>query len=191
MRPIIIIAAIIAVLLLIALLRVGITLEFSEEGLIVKALAGPVKIQLVPSKQSKHDKKKGKKEKEKNTETKSEKKAGMDIEKIKPAIKTVFASLGRFFSHISIDRLIVRYTVSKNDPADTAMLYGSIHAGAGILQPYLSKFKKIKHSDIRTYADFSQKKDSAYVFVKTTIAIWELIYIVLKLDFKAILAAVK
>lgn len=195
MKAIIIVAVILAVLLLIALIRVGVLIEFSEDGLSVKALAGPVKIQLVPSKpkipKDKKEKKPKKKKKKKKSEDKPEKKKGMDIKKLKPVIKTAFATLGRFLSHLSIDSLVVRYTVAKEDPADTAMMYGYINAGAGFLKPYLARFKNIKYSDIRAYTDFSEKKDTVYVLAKTTIAIWEIIYIVIKVDFKSILALLK
>lgn len=195
MTAIIIIAAILAVLLLIALLRIGVLLEFSEEGLHVKALAGPVKIQLVSSKTEKQTEKKDnadkKAKRKKKSEDKPEKKKGMDLNKIKPVIKTAFDALGRFFSHLRIDTLIVRYTIAKDDPADTAMLYGTINAGAGIIKPYLARFKSVKHSDIRTYTDFAEKKDKVYVLIRTTIAIWELLYIVFKIDFKSIRSLLK
>ena len=50
---------------------------------------------------------------------------------------------------------------------------------------------RIRKRDIRFRCDFTREKDDMYVKATAVIMIWQLIYIVLKLDFRAIFRLLK
>ncbi len=185
----IIIAAILAFLLILALIHVGARIEISENGTNFEVLIGPAKLRISFEKEKK-DKKEDKPKKSSKTESKTEKK-GMDMKKLKPAVSEIFGILGRLFHHISIDSLIIRYTVSKSDPADTAFTYGYMNAAKNVFKPYISAFKNVKHCDIALCPDFTGENRTVYVFAQATLAVWEIVYIILKANLKVILEVVK
>lgn len=207
MKPWIIIGIILAVLVLFNLLRVGACAEYSEEGFMLKLAIGCLRIKLVPKTENKpkqkkekpekkkNEKKKGKKKRERpdsaGAESKNEEKKGGSLKKIMAVLPTVFQTLGRFFRFLRIDILKVRYTVGTEDPCDTALQYGIIGAGLGPLEPWLKKLLHVRKWDVAVRPDFEREEPLVYLKAQATIAIWQIIYIVIKLDFKAIFGLLK
>ena len=205
MTALIVIGAVLLVFLLIGLIPLGASAEYSSEGFALEAVAGPLRIRLMPKtqavpKKKKKEKEKGKKPKKKAREKKkknkpgpgsgaAEKKGGMPG-KIAQVLPTVFQALGRFLRLLTIRELTVRYTVAGEDPSRTAVQYGAMSGGLQLLEPLLSRMR-IKKRDIRFRCDFTGEKDDVYVKATAVIMIWQLIYIVLKLDFKAIFRLLK
>jgi len=190
----IIVLSILTLLIIIALLRVGVIAEYSEEGFELVALAGPVRINLVPGKEkvkTESSKKKKEKKSKKSDKTKSiakmeKNKKGGIVKKVTTVLPTVFKTLGRFFKHLSIDVLTIRYAISSDDPYDVAMGYGYASGALGYICPLIDRNFKIKKWDINVYPSFTEPEETMYIKARATISIWELIYIILKLDFKAI-----
>ncbi|MCR5173647.1 MAG: hypothetical protein K6C09_03295 [Oscillospiraceae bacterium] len=202
MTVLIVIGAILLFFLIIGLIPLGAGVEYSSDGLILEAVAGPVRIRLVPKSEAVPKKKKDKpktKKKKKDRKKKGnkplpeggagEKKGGMP-EKILQVLPTVFQTLGRFLRSLTIRELTVRYTVGGEDPSRTAIQYGAMSGGMQLLEPLLSRMR-IRKRDIRFRCDFTREKDDVYVKATAVIMIWQLIYIVLKLDFRAIFRLLK
>ena len=70
------------------------------------------------------------------------------------------------------------------------MNYGYTSGALGYICPLLDRNFKIKKWDINIYPCFTEVDENLYIKAKATIAIWEIIYIVLKLDFKAIFSII-
>ena len=201
MTALIVIGAILAFFLLIGLIPLGARAEYSADGLALDAIAGPIRIRLVPKTESIPKKKKEKPKKSKKKKDRrhkrepgpeskaAEKKGGMP-EKILQVLPTVFQTIGRFLRSLTIRELTVRYTVGGEDPSRTAVQYGAMSGGLQLLEPLLCRMRIKKH-DIRVGCDFTREKDDVYVKATAVIMIWQLIYIVLKLDFKAIFRLLK
>lgn len=194
MTALIIVFSVLAFFFLIAMLRLGVIAEYSEDGFFLTALAGPVSIKLVPA----ADKEDGKKKKTKTQKDKTQKrdkskikssqndKKGGTVKKVLTVLPTILQTLGRFFKHLKIDLLTVRYSITGSDPCDVALTYGYASGALGYLCPILDRNFKIKKWDINVFPCFTDGEETMYIKAKATIAVWELIYIILKLDFKAI-----
>ena len=196
MTALIVIGAILVFFLLVGLIPLGARVEYSADGLALDAVAGPVNIHLVPKSEEVPKKKKKEKPKEKKKrkqrkkreaapESGTEAKKGGMPEKILQVLPTVFQTLGRFLRSLTIKELTVRYTVGGEDPSRSAVQYGAMSGGLQLLEPLLNRMR-IKKRDIRFRCDFTREKDDVYVKATAVIMIWQLIYIVLKLDFRAI-----
>jgi len=196
LTALLVVLAVIAFFVILSLLRVGVIAEYSEDGFDLRAIAGPVRIQLVPGKEkdesAKKEKKKTKPKKKAkkpsaaaDDKAKKEKKGG-PVKIIKAVLPTALQTVGRFFKHLKINVLTIRYALTADDPYDVAMRYGYASGALGYICPILDRNFKIKKWDVNVYPCFTEPEESMYIKAKATIAIWELIYIVLKLDFKAI-----
>ncbi len=83
---------VLAVLILIALLRLGVSVRYDEDGLFVSAFAGPVRIQVFPRSEKPKKKKKGKKKDKKPSKAEKEpdeKKKGGGVNKLIDIISAV------------------------------------------------------------------------------------------------------
>ena len=196
MTVLIVILAVVALFVVLGLIKVGVIAEYSEEGFDLRAIAGPVRIQLIPGKESEEKLKKSSKEKKTKEKKKnksapasdkiSKDKKGGPVQIVKTVLPTALQTIGRFFKHLSIDTLTIRYALTADDPYDVAMNYGYVSGALGYICPILDRNFKIKKWDINVYPCFTVPEETIYIKARATIAIWELIYIVLKLDFKAI-----
>ena len=199
MTVLIVVLAVVAFFVIIGLLRIGVIAEYSDEGFELCAIAGPVRIQLVPGKDSDDNTKKAKAKKtkvkkgiKKSSAVSGEKKQkkGGPVKIIKTVLPTALQTVGRFFKHLKINILTIRYAITADDPYDVAMNYGYTSGALGYICPLLDRNFKIKKWDINIYPCFTEVDENLYIKAKATIAIWEIIYIVLKLDFKAIFSII-
>lgn len=200
MTALIIVLAVLAFFVLLGLLRVGVIAEYSEDGFELKAIAGPVRINLLggtkkpkgekKKKETKKITKKQKDSKQNKGKTSEKQKKGGPVKIIKAVLPTALKTIGRFFKHLQIDVLTIRYALSGDDPYNVAMNYGYASGALGVICPILDRNFKIKNWDINVYPSFTEPEETMYIKAKATIAIWELIYIILKVDFKAILSIV-
>ena len=165
-----------AVLLLLALLRVGAHLEFSDEGLSVKATCGFVRINLYPAKSKSVDKKKKRKKKPDKKKKAKEKKPGLaaDFPVILKAIKNVFS---RFRRRLLVKQLVLYYTAAGDDAYKTAMSFGIASAAFSGIIPALEALFRIKNRDVREFVDFMDTKPRIYFKMIISLAVWEVFYI--------------
>jgi hypothetical protein len=165
-------AGLFAVLLLLALLRVGVTAEYGADGLKLRAFAGFVRISLLRGTQKSKKAKQVKKQKKE----KPEKKPGraLDLRAMLPAI---IETLGRFKRKLTLKRLIIRYTAAGDDAYSTAMAFGGASVGLGFLTPILENNFKVKRRDFQTSADFTAPEAYIYVNATLSLAVWEIFYI--------------
>jgi len=181
-------AIVVAILILIALFRFGVSVEYSSDGVTVKAQVGPLKLRVFPrevspKKEAKQKlKKAAKKEKAalkkalKKQKPKDEKKPGglkMFFE-VLPSVKT---ALGRIRRRLLIKRLTIHYTAGGEDPATAALTYGAANAAFNTVVPLLEKAFRIKRKDLRASFDFDAPEPLIYVNVAISLAVWEAIYI--------------
>jgi len=190
-----------AILALIALLRFGVSVEYSANGLAVAAHAGPLSISILPQKKKAlsagkearlkarkevQAKKKAEKKAKKKAEKQAEKQAGektgekkpgalKTVEELLPAIKTM---LSRFRRRLLIKKLVIYYTAANDDPSKAAMAYGATNAAVGVLIPLLEKSFRIRRRDFRILADFSATQQSIYANAAISMAVWEAFYMI-------------
>ncbi|MGM9522059.1 MAG: DUF2953 domain-containing protein [Oscillospiraceae bacterium] len=183
MTALIIIGAVFLILLLISLLRFGVSIIYSDKELCVKAVAGPVRITVFPIKEKdKPEKKRKKREKTEKEEAEPPKKEKIDIkEKLQKLLPPVLNALGRLRRKLSIDKLTIHYTAAADDPCSAAMSFGYASAAIGAVMPLIENNFKIRERDVGADVTFDSTENIIYVNAQLTLAFWEIIYICLAL----------
>lgn len=148
------------VLVFIAILPVGVSALYNEDGPLVNLLIGPVKILLFPgkkkeSKEKKEKPKKAKKsEKETSSSKKKTKKKGGSIQDFLPLVDKVLDFLDAFRRKLRVDHLEMKLVLGGGDPCDMAVNYGKAWATLGNLMPLLNRAFVIKKRDLEVECDF-------------------------------------
>ena len=141
------------IVFLLAVLPLGVRVRYNSEGLLVKIIAGPVKITLLPrpKKEKREKKKKAPKTKAAQPEednlpkppqppkVKKEKKSGAEkggsLTDFLPLVKTALDFLGDFRRKLRLNNLYLRLILAGDDPCDLAVNYGRAWTALGNLMP--------------------------------------------------------
>ena len=166
----IIISFLISVLILLALLRYGLIVEYSNGGYEIWFRIGFIKILSTGEGTLKARIKK------KLKEMKLER-----FEEFLEVIKAVLKAFGRLRRRLRINQLTVYYTSASDDPSEAAIEFGAANAIIGAIVPVLEKYFRIKHRDLRVRADFKATAPEIYVKVDVSLSTWEVFYILFAL----------
>ena len=142
-----ILGILLALILLLLLLRVGVHIRFGD-ALCVTAMAGPVRLQLVP----KPEKKKPEKPKKQGSMPK------LTLSDILALADLACDTLGNLRRKLRVEVLVLHVTLDGSDPAKAAMLYGRVWAALGALTPKLEQLFVIKKRDIQPILDYNEKE---------------------------------
>jgi hypothetical protein len=162
---------VLAVLLLICLIRVGIIVVYSEDGFTADAVIGFIRLRLVP----RRDKKAGKKA-SKRQAAEGAVKAGR-LASLKQHLPSINQALSKLKRRLVITQLTIYYMAAGTDPAATAMSFGGVSAGYGILLPLLENNFNVKKRDLRATVNFNAAEPYIYVKARLSLAVWEAINI--------------
>ncbi|MCL2201607.1 MAG: DUF2953 domain-containing protein [Oscillospiraceae bacterium] len=181
-------AIVIAALLIIALLRFGVRVEYSSEGILGEIRIGPFSIKVYPmekdpDKEEKKALKKAEKKAKKDAAAKDKppKKMGLGLRDFMDMIAPVLKMLGRVRRRLLIKELTLHMTVAGDDASKIAMTYGAANAAIGELTPLLENNFRIKKRDIAFHPDFISEEQTIYANVIFSMAVWESLYIVFAL----------
>ena len=174
------------VLLFLGLLPLGVSLRYSGDGALVRALVGPVHWKVFPAKKKEPKPKKEKKAKEKAEKsskkgTSAGKKAAGDpkmkekggpLTDFLPLVYVALDLLADFPRLFRIHRLDVNLILGGSDPADLGENYGKACAALGNLWPRLEETFVIRRRDIKVQCDFesSQTVITARLDISVTLA---------------------
>ena len=193
-----------AILFLLAILPLGASVLYDSEGVSVRIVAGPVKIQVFPLKK-KTKKKKPKKDKPKK-ERKKKQSGEEKTAKAKPApkpetggswtdflplVKTVLDFLGDFRRKLRVNRLELKLTLAGDDPCDLATNYGRTWAAVGNLMPQLEKIFVIQKRDMEVACDFTATQTLVVARLDLTITLGRLLAAVVKFAVRALIEYLK
>ena len=198
------------IVLLLAVLPIGVRIRYNSEGLLVKIIAGPVKITLLPRPKKK---KKEKKKKEKKSavapaaeeenlpkppqppkapkEKKPKGEKGGSLLDFLPLVKTALDFLGDFQRKLRLDNLYLRLILAGDDPCNLAVNYGRAWAAVGNLIPQLEKWFVIKKRDIEVECDFEASETLVIAHLDLTITLGRLLAAVLKFAVRALIEYLK
>ena len=175
------------ILVLLALLPLGATARYNADGLNLKIIAGPVRIQVVPGKKKdpldKKSHKKSKKEKKKTAETgkteaKKQEKGG-SVKDFLPLMDTALDLLNAFRRKLRINRLEMKLIMAADDPCDLAVNYGKAWAALGNLMPLLERAFVIKKRNLEVECDFEASETVILARLDATITLGRLLGIVI------------
>ena len=173
MTVLIVLGSVLAFLFLVAMIRVGVSAEYAEDGISVRAHIGPVRVQLYPAV----------KKKVKKAEKKAEKKAAEQAQKpgvfkqLKEQLPEIKKALSRLKRKLLIKELTIYYIAAGPDPAQAALTFGGVSAGYGIVAAVLENNFRIKKRDLRAAVDFEAEEPYIYVRARLSLAVWEALYV--------------
>lgn len=152
---------IVALILIISLLKIGISVEWKEE-LCLRLALGPVRIDLISG--SSKSKTSGKPSKADRTSSQKKKRA-FNTQILLDNWHDILALLGRLLRMPVLDPFVFQVTFGGNDPSDAALNYGRAWAAVGAVFPVLESNFKIGHRDIDIRYD--ENADTMKFYVKT------------------------
>ena len=181
-------------IILLAVLPLGVSVKYNEDGVAVNLIAGPVKIKLLPKPKGKVKKKPNPKKKSGNSpaaatakkdKTKKEKKGG-SITDFLPLLKTALDFLNDFRRKLRVRRMDAKVILAADDPCDLAVNYGKTWAAVGNVMPYLERFLVIKRRDIQVECDFTASNTLILVHVDLTITLGRIICLLVRYGVRAL-----
>ena len=162
---------ILAVIILLALLRIRVAVKYDETGFQVRANIGCFSFLLFPEKKLKV--KKIKKIKKKKIQLI---KAG-NLEELLNLLKPIKVALSRLKRRLLIKKLDLTYIAGGDDPSDVAMSFGMANAVSGIIIPIFEEHFRIKKRNIEILADFDACKQKVFINFVISMAVWEIVYV--------------
>jgi len=174
-----------------AILPLGASVLYDEDGPVVRIVAGPLKIKVFPLKK-KQKKDKPKKEKPKKEKKPKETAEGTAEEKPKPATKpkkggsildflplvnVALDLLNDLRLKLRVDHLKLHLTMAADDPCDLAINYGRMNASVSALLTQLERFLVIKKRDVHIDCDFTASETVVIARLDLTITLGRILQI--------------
>ena len=191
---------------LLAILPLGVSIHYNDQGPVVKLILGFIRLTVVPSqkKPGKVKKEKPKKQrKPKKTPADKPKQVGADAPSAEknpaqkeqggsildflPLVRTLFDFLGDFRRKLRLNNLQLKLIMAGGDPYNLAVNYGKAWAAVGNLLPKLEQWFVIKKRDIEVECDFVAGKTTVIAHLDLTITLGRLLAAVFKFLFKALI----
>jgi hypothetical protein len=175
----IVLGVIVLVLAALALLKVGVWLEYSAEGFVLRVKVGPLAIQILPSRPKKEKKKKPPKQKKqakpKEPPEPKPKQGGIPSLVLR-LLPVVAEAAGQFKRKLVIDRLWLSFTAGgASDAAAGAILYGRVSAAMGMLVPVLENNFNLEDRRFHSGVDFGADHPAIYLHAVLTIRMGQVI----------------
>lgn len=184
-----------AILLALAVLPLGVRIRYNDAGFVLKVIAGPLKITVIPGRK-KPKKQKVKQKKQKAVQTAEsagseerppqppkaqpeQKERGGSLTRFMPLVKLGLKFLGDFRRKLRLDNLYLRLILAGDDPCDLAVNYGRIWAAVGNLMPQLERLFVIKKRDIQVECDFTATELCVVAHLDITITLGRLLVLAL------------
>ena len=172
------------ILFLLAILPLGASVLYDEDGPRVRIVAGPVKIQVFPMKK-KAKKDKPKKEAKKKP-AKAEKPAKKPAPKPKsggswtdflPLVRIALDLLNDLRRKLRVNELKLHLTMAGDDPCDLAVNYGRMNASLAALLSQLERFLVIQKRDVHIDCDFAASETVILARLDLTITLGRILSI--------------
>lgn len=185
------------ILVLLAITPVGVHARYNSDGILLRAIVGPVKITLLPRKKKEKKREstekpvKPKKEKVPKQKKKPDKPAdnqekGGSVTDFLPLLQLVFDFLGEFRRKLRVNRLELKLVLAGGDPCNLAVNYGKAWAAVGNLMPQLERFFVIRKRDVEVECDFTAGQTLIIARLDLTITIGRLLSMAVRYGIRAV-----
>lgn len=173
-----IVLALLGLLILLNLLRVGVSAGYEAQALSVSARVGPLTIPILPRSPT-PEAKKPKKEKQpkEEAETQPEEKKLPELDTIFALAKLALKAVGSFRRKLRVDLFRLVFIAGADDPYNTAMQYAYVNAALGSLRPLAERALQIKKRDVQVGTDFTADKPQIEARLTLTIRIGQIVAI--------------
>ena len=188
------------IVFLIAITPVGVNVAYNSEGILLRVIAGFLRITILPQKKKKEKKpkeKKPKKVKKSNPAPKKKeaaekpKEKGGSILDFLPLVQLVLDFLGDFRRKLRVNRLEMKLIMAGGDPCDLAVNYGKAWAALGNLMPLLERAFVIKKRNLEVECDFTESKTLVIARLDLTITIGRILSLVVLYAIRALIEFIK
>ena len=187
------------ILVLLAITPVGVLAAYNSEGILLRVIAGPVKITILPAKpKEKKPKESAPKTEQKTTKptkpaakTEKTQEKGGSVTDFLPLLQIVFDFLGEFRRKLRVNCLELKLIMAGGDPCNLAVNYGKAWAAVGNLMPQLERFFVIKKRDIQVECDFTGSQTLIIARLAITITIGRIISMAVRYGIRALRAYLK
>ena len=171
--------AVLVIFWLISLIRIGGRVSYGQAGLFVTALAGPLKIQILPAKPKKTKKpRKPKKGKppvaEKHKKEPPEGRSGT-LSRLMKLLPVVGQACGALKRKIRIDDLDLQLIWGGSDPAAIALGYGQANAALGMIWPILDHNFKVKRHSFQVDLDYNRPQPGVELTAALTLTVGQIV----------------
>ncbi len=191
--------AVLAVLWLISLIRVGGRVSYGQAGLFAYLLMGPVKLQLFPTANAlegnwRSKAKKPKKEKPPMAERhKKEPREGQPgtLSRLMKLLPVVGQACGSLKRKIRIDELELEVIWGGPDAAAVALGYGRANAALGMLWPVFDHNFKVKRHSFQISADYGRTEPAAELRAAVTMTVGQMMTLGVHYGVKALFTWIK
>ena len=207
----------IGILCLLAIIPLGVSAVYDENGVLVRIIAGSLRFQLIPAKkktkkpdrkekktkaksgsQKKNNKVRSQKQAPANTPESSQpndadkkKKSGGPITDFLPLVKVVLKFLNGFRRKLRINVLDLKLIMAADDPCDLAVNYGRAWAAVGNLMPQLERVFVIQKRNIEVECDFTADKTTVVARLDLTITVGRMLGLVFALIGRALVELIR
>ncbi len=186
------------ILVLLALLPLGASVRYDSGGPVVKIVAGPVRVQVLPVKKKEAKPKKEKPPKKQKqdaaagkTGKQKPKQKGGSITDFLPMVDIIFDLLRTFRGKLRVNLLELNVILGGGDPCDLAIQYGRAWAALGNLWPRLEEWFVIEKRDVEIQCDFEASETCITARLDLTITLGRLIALTGVYGFKAVKELIK
>ncbi len=173
------------------LLRVGVDAEYDGEALFLRLKAGPVKITILPKRETPEKPKKKKKEKPPKDggdeePPKKKKRSPLTLRTLLKLVRPALEAAGSFRRKLSVDLLRLHARIGTGDPYDTALTFAYLQSAVYGLQPLAERALNVKERDVWLTPDFTNDSIATEGRLIGTIRIGQIVWIALVLGWKAL-----
>lgn len=195
------------VLMLLAIIPLGASVRYDAEGILVRLIAGPVRITMLPrpEKKKKPDAPKPREkvqseptppeekkqnvppeENESPAESKKKQEAGGKWTDFLPLVRVGLDLLNAFRRKLRVDELKLKLILAGDDPCDLALNYVRAWTALGNLLPRLERVFVIKKRDLEVECDFTADQTRVIVRLDLTITLGRLLALGVVYGFRAL-----
>lgn len=176
-----IVLALLGLLILLNLLRVGVSAGYEAQALSVSARVGPLTIPVWPrppeSETKKPKKEKPPKEPKEEAAAQPEEKKLPDLDTMLALAKLALKAVGAFRRKLRVELFRLVFIAGADDPYNTAMQYAYVNAALGSLRPLAERALQIKKRDVQVGTDFTADKPQIEARLTLTIRIGQIVAI--------------
>lgn len=185
------------VLWLLSRLRLGGRVRYGQDGLFITALAGPLRIRLLPMKEKTAKPKKPKREKKPKKEKKpKEQKPPPEgqpgtLSRLMKLLPVVAQAAGALKRKIRIDDLELTLIWGGTDAAAVALGYGRANAVLGMIWPLLDHNFKVKRHEFQVELDYARSEPAVELQAAVTMTLGQSVALAVRYGIKALTTWVK
>ena len=174
-----IVLALLALLTLLNLLRVGVSAGYEAQAFSVSARVGPLTIPVWPRPPAEEPKKpkKEKPPKEPKAPQEQTKEKELDFDTVLALAKLALKAAGSFRRKLTVELFRLVFVAGSSDPYDTAMQSAYVQAALGSLRPLAQRALHIQERDVQVGADFTADKPRIEARLTLTIRIGQIVAI--------------